>query len=152
MPPGRDYTGGKLHSAPPAGQGQGWLNIPNRFLLERPRARSKPIQARSYRCHLVRTPAWVSGYDRWYQAGGEEYFSSESQISQRLGYLLRCKVLPLRLADLFALSDRVKAQAVLVDGKKACHTCGKRADRISRCTRCGLFYYCGEVSHSLLRI
>lgn len=61
--------------------------------------------------------------------------------------MLNYKVVRLPLAGLLALSDRVDAQAVLVDGKRACHACGKRENRISKCGRCGFFWYCGEVCH-----
>lgn len=62
-------------------------------------------------------------------------------------HMLIVQTIPLRLAELLALSDRVKAAAVSVGGKKACHACEEREDRNWKCARCGLASYCNRVRY-----
>jgi hypothetical protein len=47
-----------------------------------------------------------------------------------------------------ALSDRVQIQTFKIDGKRACHACGKREEReesLHKCARCNLSWYCDKV-------
>lgn len=55
------------------------------------------------------------------------------------------KVIPVPLAKLLSLNDKVQAQWKSSDGQRACQVCRKQSDSILKCGRCCLGWYCSKV-------
>ncbi|KAH0559823.1 hypothetical protein GP486_003658 [Trichoglossum hirsutum] len=54
------------------------------------------------------------------------------------------KVIPMALADLLQVSDRVHQYSTELDGKRTCHGCDEKKTSLQKCGKCSLFSYCDK--------
>jgi len=50
------------------------------------------------------------------------------------------KILPLALAELLKLNDRVRQYSTELEGKRTCHGCNKKSTSLQKCGKCLLFW------------
>jgi len=79
----------------------------------------------------------------------EQHYFLDMTVGIRQEDITSIQVIPLSLSRLLDLSDKVRKQGSLEEGKKACHSCEKREASLLKCGKCGLFWYCNKTCQGI---